>query len=186
MKAREPWVRLPEGSVARVEPPWIGRLSSFTLLFEALIIALSREMPFAPVARLTGVSWHRMYAICARYCGAGARRRRSLFTVCAVAIDETSRARGHDYVTVVADADARRVVFVDEGRGADTVEHFATELARRGGDPDNIESASIDMSPVYIKGVAEHLPNAQVTFDKFHVVAHASKARGSPPAPPSP
>ncbi len=32
------------------------------------------------------------------------------------------------------------------------------------------------MSPAYIKGVAEHLPNAQITFDKFHVIAHASKA----------
>ena len=32
------------------------------------------------------------------------------------------------------------------------------------------------MSPAFIKGVAEHLPNARVTFDKFHVVAHASAA----------
>jgi len=27
-----------------------------------------------------------------------------------------------------------------------------------------------------IKGVSEHFPNAQVTFDKFHVIAHASAA----------
>src|SRR5476651_617348 len=32
------------------------------------------------------------------------------------------------------------------------------------------------MSPAFIKGVNEHLPEARVTFDKFHVVAHASKA----------
>jgi transposase len=32
------------------------------------------------------------------------------------------------------------------------------------------------MSAAYIKGVAEHLPNAQITFDKFHVIAHASAA----------
>jgi transposase len=32
------------------------------------------------------------------------------------------------------------------------------------------------MSPAFIKGVSEHLPNARITFDKFHVVAHASKA----------
>jgi transposase len=32
------------------------------------------------------------------------------------------------------------------------------------------------MSPAFIKGVDEHLPNARVTFDKFHVVADASKA----------
>lgn len=39
-----------------------------------------------------------------------------------------------------------------------------------------IKSVSIDMSPAFIKGVDEHLPLARVTFDKFHVVAHASDA----------
>jgi transposase len=32
------------------------------------------------------------------------------------------------------------------------------------------------MSAAFIKGVADHLPNARVTFDKFHVIAHASTA----------
>jgi transposase len=32
------------------------------------------------------------------------------------------------------------------------------------------------MSPAFIRGVSDHLPNATITFDKFHVVAHASKA----------
>jgi transposase len=40
--------------------------------------------------------------------------------------------------------------------------------------PEQIESVSIDMSPAFIRGCAEHLPNARVTFDKFHVVGHAS------------
>ena len=44
------------------------------------------------------------------------------------------------------------------------------------GAPDQITSVSIDMSPAFIKGVTEHLPNARITFDKFHVVAHASAA----------
>ena len=32
------------------------------------------------------------------------------------------------------------------------------------------------MSPAFIKGVCGHLPNARITFDKFHVIAHASHA----------
>jgi putative transposase len=35
---------------------------------------------------------------------------------------------------------------------------------------------SIDMSPAFIRGVTDHLPQARITFDKFHVVAHASAA----------
>jgi transposase len=32
------------------------------------------------------------------------------------------------------------------------------------------------MSPAFIRGVADHLPKARITFDKFHVIAHASAA----------
>ena len=32
------------------------------------------------------------------------------------------------------------------------------------------------MWPAFIKGVSEQFPNAQITFDKFHVIAHASEA----------
>ena len=28
------------------------------------------------------------------------------------------------------------------------------------------------MSPTFIKGVKDYLPNAAITFDKFHVVKH--------------
>ena len=175
LEARVPRVRLPDGSVALVKPPWAGRSSGFSLLFEALVMSLCREMPFAAVARLTGLSWHRAVAICTRYVELAVAAD-DLSGLRAVAIDETSRAKGHDYVTLVADAKARRVVFVDEGRGADTVQRFAADLAGRGGDPERIESASIDMSRAYIKGVAEHLPHAEITFDKFHVIAQASQA----------
>jgi transposase len=34
----------------------------------------------------------------------------------------------------------------------------------------------MDMWPAFIKGVTEHFPSAQITFDKFHVIAHASTA----------
>lgn len=49
-------------------------------------------------------------------------------------------------------------------------------LAAHGGDVRQINSASIDMSPAFIKGVSDHLPNAHITFDKFHVIAHPSAA----------
>jgi transposase len=94
----------------------------------------------------------------------------------AVAIDETSCQRGHAYLTLVADAKHRKVLFVTEGRAATTVELFAQHVAAHGGEPKQVTSASIDMSPAFIKGVTEALPQARITFDKFHVIAHASTA----------
>ena len=94
----------------------------------------------------------------------------------AVAIDETAYRRGHRYLTVAADAAERKVVFVTEGRDAATIARFADHVAEHNGKPAQVRSVSIDMSSAFIKGVADHLPEARITFDKFHVVAHASAA----------
>lgn len=175
LQVRTPRVKLPSGSVRLVEPDFAGRLNGFTLLFEAFILMLARQMPFASVARIVGESPHRVLAVCQKYvemaCGLADHS-----DVTALAIDETSRARGHSYVTLAADADARRVLFVTEGRDAKTIEQLAEYLDDHGCAPESITSASIDMSPAFIAGVTKHLPNARITFDKFHVIAHASTA----------
>lgn len=175
LEVRTPRVKLPDGSVRLVEPGWAGKLSGFTLLFEALVMTFCREMPFAAVARLLGLSWHQVHAICTRYVEL-ALKEADFSQASHLAIDETSRAKGHDYVTVVADVKAKRVLFVTEGRDASTIKQFSEDLQAHGGSPESIKSVSIDMSPAFIKGVTDHLPNAQITFDKFHVIAQASKA----------
>lgn len=53
---RTPRVKLPSGAVRLIEPDFAGRLSGFTLLFEALILMLVQQMPFAAVARIVGES----------------------------------------------------------------------------------------------------------------------------------
>lgn len=175
LQVRTPRVKLPDGRVALVEPEFAGRLSGFTLLFEALILMLARQMPFAAVARIVGESAHRVTAVCERYVEL-ALETADFSDVNSLAIDETSRAKGHDYITLAADAVARRVLCVAEGRDARAIERIADDLAEHDCPPEQIESVSIDMSPAFIKGVTEHLPAARVTFDKFHVVWHASTA----------
>ena len=161
--------------MALVEPDWVGKLSGFTLLFEALVLMLAQQMTFAAVARIVGETWHRVHAICSRYVDL-ALTHADLSAVDTVAIDETSYKRGHNYLTLAADADARKVVFVTEGRDADAVAGFAAHLRAHKADPQNITCVSIDMSPAFIKGVTDNLSNARITFDKFHVIAHASQA----------
>lgn len=175
LEVRVPRVKLPTGAVRQVEPNWAGKLSGFTLLFEALVLLLAREMPFAAVARLTGESWHRVAAMCGRYVDL-ALAEADFSEVKRLAIDETSRARGHDYVTLAADAERRAVLFVTEGRDAEAIQRLAEDLRAHGADPAAIDSVSIDMSPAFIKGCGDSLPNARITFDKFHVIAHASQA----------
>lgn len=175
LEVRVPRVKLPDGSVRQVDPPWAGKLSGFTLLFEALVLLLCQQMTFAAAARLVGVSRHRVAALCERYVEL-ALAQTDLSAVRELAIDETSRARGHDYITLASDATERRVIAVAEGRGADSIAQLTTELQSRHCPAEQITSVSIDMSPAFIRGCAEHLPNARVTFDKFHVIGHANAA----------
>jgi transposase len=174
LEVRVPRVKLPDG-VALVEPDWFGKLSGFTLLFEALVLMLARHMPFSAVAQTVGESWHRVHAICERYVDIAVAEA-DLSETSSVVIDETSYKRGHRYLTLVADADARKVVHVSKGASADNIAGFVQHLRNHNGSAHNITSATIDMSPAFIKGVTENLPEAEITFDKFHVIAQASEA----------
>ncbi len=175
LEVRVPRVKGSDRGVRQVEPAFVGKLAGFTLLFEALILAFCREMPFCAVARLTGVSLYRVMSLCERTVDLAVAPQ-DLSEVQELAIDETSNARGHDDVTIAADASRRAVIAVTEERDAKAVDRLAQEIRAHGGDPEAVRSISTDMSPSFIKGVARSFPNAQVTFDKFHVVAHASQA----------
>lgn len=159
----------------QVEPSFAGRLNGFTLLFEALIVLMAQQMTFAAVGRLVGEPAYRVQAVCEKYVEL-ALAETDFSEVTSLAIDETSRARGHDYITLAADPDTRRVLFVTEGKEATTVLELAADLELHGCAVENIRSVSIDMSPAFIKGVSSYLPEAQVTFDKFHVVMRANDA----------
>jgi transposase len=81
-------------------------------------------------------------------------------------------------VSVFADLDPseRRAVFVADGRGQETVEQFAGFLAGHGGEAERISEVCQDMSGAYLAGVREHMPRAEVTFDRFHVKQKLSEA----------
>ncbi|MEI6738231.1 MAG: ISL3 family transposase [Pseudomonadota bacterium] len=175
LEVRVPRVRLPDGKVRVVDPKWAGQLDGFTLLFEAMVLMLCRHMPFAVVAKMVNLSWHRVHAICTRYVDVAVANT-NLSSVTNVAIDETSSTKGHNYLTLAADMDARKVIFVTPGSDADTIKEFAKHLASHQAKAEQVTSVSIDMSKAFISGVEKNLPNARITFDKFHVIAHASEA----------
>jgi transposase len=64
----------------------------------------------------------------------------------------------------------KRVLFAVEGKDQETWAHFVQALEKHNGHRHAIPQASMDMSQAYQKGAAEHCRNAQVVFDKFHVL----------------
>ena len=171
LHARVPRVQCSRCGVKRV--PWARDGSGFTLLFEALIIAMARTMPVRTVARMVGEHDTRLWPIVHHYVET-ARDAADHSEVTRVAFDETAARRGHDYVTLFADLDKRRVLFA--GKDSATVAAFAADLTAHGSDPQAVAEVCIDMSQAFIKGVTEHLPQAGITFDKFHAIAIVNEA----------
>lgn len=129
--ARVPRVRCGEHGVRQVVLPWARPGSGFTLLFEALVMALAAQMPVRAVAELVGEHDTRLWRIVHHHVDE-ARESQDLSGVCRIGVDETSCRRGQDYVTVFADLDESRAVFVTPGRDAATYKHFVEDLKAHG------------------------------------------------------
>ena len=86
--------------------------------------------------------------------------------------DGTASKRGHNHVTIVIDMDRRQkpVLFVTPERVRETLHQFAVFLASHGGDPQQVLEVVCDMSPAFISGINEHLPNAASGVDWFYIM----------------
>ena len=177
LQARVPRVKCPEHGVRKVEVPWARAGSGFTLLFEALVMTLVKEMSVAAISRMVGENDKRLWRVVHHYADQAVQAQ-DLGQMQELGIDDTSFAKGQSYMSVFCDLapSERRAVFVADGRGKDTVQQFAAFLAEHGGCEQNIREVSQDMWEAYLAGVREHLPEAQVTFDRFHVKQKLSEA----------
>jgi len=169
LTARTPRITCKTCGVRQVNVPWARPGSGFTLLFEALAMTLVSHMPVAAAARMLGCHDTKLWRVVHHYVAA-ALAEMDLAALKRVAIDETAARRGHNYITLFVDIDQRKVVFIAVGRGAGTVGEFADWVDAKGSDASRIKEVCIDMSGAYIAGVTENLTEAEVTFDKFHVM----------------
>jgi len=158
-----------DGGIYRVTPPWEGRSKHFTKEFEAFAVTLMREMPAKNAGEILGETDQRLWRMLYAHVDA-ARAQADWSEVVWVGADEMNRRKGHNYVTVFADLDGKRVLFGVEGKDASVWEAFAEELVAHNGHPKAITQVAIDMSSAYQKGVRENFGNAALVFDKFHVV----------------
>lgn len=163
------------GKTTQVAVPWAHPGSGFTVLLEAMIVTLAREMAVGQVARLLGLTDKRLWRALVRVVQA-ARAKQSCAGVRRIGVDEKHIGR-LGYVSLFHDAGpARRVLFACPGRDAAVFKPFVAALRARGGDPRAIEAVAMDLSKAYRAGAAQQLPNAERCFDRFHVIQRANAA----------
>lgn len=178
LHARQPRIECPDHGVKTVEVPWARRRAGFTLLLEAFILVLVQGgMTAAQAARLIDEHDTRLWRVLQHYVEK-ARADADFSAITTIGVDETSRSKGHNYITVFMDLepDRRRVLFATEGKDADTVQRFREELEAHGGAAEQVQEACLDMSAAFIRGLEDQFPDAELTFDNFHLMQLLTEA----------
>lgn len=173
--ARVPRVICDQCGVILIDVPWSRKMSFFTKLFETMVVFMAQDMQISKVAKRVNEHDTRIWRIIKHYIKK-ARKSEDFSNITTVCIDETSERKGHNYITIFADKLTGKVLFATRGKDASTVGRFFTELLAHHGDPWKIKQACCDMSPAFINGISEYLVNAQIIFDKFHVMQLVNKA----------
>ena len=175
LHCRTPRIDLGKNKTELVSPPWAGINSGFTLLFEALILELCAHMPVHCVCQIIKEQDNKIWRLLKKYIDRTLESE-DYSHVTSVGMDETSRTKGHNYITLFVDMVKGKTIHVAEGKDHKTVSDFVDVLETHNGDRNQIKDASCDMSPAFIKGVTKFLPEASITFDKFHILKIINKA----------
>lgn len=174
----ETWLRFPQ---ARVRCPrcgptteaisWLDKHQRMTTRLADKIARLAMVLPLKHVAAWFGIHWTTAKLIHQRALEAelGPVTRESLAGVRRLAIDEFAIQKGHQYATVIVDADTRRVLWVARGRDRAAVRPFFELLGAEG--CGRIEAVTMDMWGPFRDEVRAHCPQAAIVFDLFHIVA---------------
>lgn len=173
--ARTPRVKTKDGKVKLISPPWNGHIGGFTMLFEALLLKMCANMPVNKVGDLFGIWDRKLWTLLERYVSKGLEQADHSH-VDTIGIDETSIRKGHNYISLFVDLLQRKTIHISEGKSNKTVKDFVSAFERYNGKASEIKDVSCDMSPAFIKGITENLPNAKITFDKFHIVKLLNEA----------
>jgi transposase len=155
---------------------FVDKGGRFTRRVCRMISGLCRHMSIQAVSRHLGVRWETVKNIDKAYLEETlpALDPTQLTGLKYLGVDEVARAKGHDYMTVIYDMVEGHLIGVETGRTADVFSGFLKQLPPE--TAAKIEAVAMDMGPSYQKSVRECLPNADIVFDRFHVMKNYSKA----------
>jgi transposase len=165
------WCRRCGLRVERV--PWADKWQRVTHALARAVAALARVLDWTSVATHFRLNWKTVTAIVEGAVLWGLAHRR-WYPLHVVGVDEVSRRKGQQYLTIVYDLDRGRVVWVGRDRTTATMERFFAWLGARRAR--SIHTVCCDMWAVYIDAIHTHLPEATIVFDRFHLSQHLSRA----------
>jgi transposase len=170
-----PRIKTKDKSVILVDVPWAEPGSSFVLLFEMYVLKLiDGGMSVSGAAKLVGVTYGIIHRIIKRHVIL-ALVTQPLEPVKKMSVDETSSKKGHEYLTIVADRERKKVVGISEGRSSESLGKALEEMEFRGSPRELVRSVTLDMSRPYISTISNEMGQARMIFDRFHLTYNLNK-----------
>lgn len=165
------WCRRCGLRVERV--PWADPWQRVTHALARAVATLARVLDWTSVATHFRLNWKTVAATVegAVLWGLAHRRWAPLHVL---GLDEVSRRKGQQYLTIAYDLSRGRVIWVGRDRTTATMARFFAWLGPRRARA--IHTVCCDMWAVYIDAIRTHLPAATIVFDRFHLSQHLSRA----------
>jgi transposase len=155
--------------------PWASGKSPLTQAYAWFLARWARRLSWKEVAQVFCTSWDSVFRSVEMAVEWG-RAHQDLGGVRAIGIDEVAWRKGHKYLTLVyqIDSHCKRLLWIGRERKAKTLLGFFRWLgAERSGELRYICS---DMWKPYLKVIARKAGQAVNVLDRFHIMAHFSKA----------
>ncbi len=147
--------------------PWAEGAANHTKEFDRQVVSLAQVADRTAVARMFGVCWRTVGRMVKRVVDQFLPSN-LLDDLTAIGVDETSYKRGHRYLTVVVNLTQGIVVWVGEGKSEETLDKFFKALGPERSK--KIEVVTMDMSEAFKNSVEKNAPQAELVYDRFHVV----------------
>ena len=154
--------------------PWAAPSAQVTYRLEYLVLRYCQAMCQKDAAQLLHMSPSTLSGILHRSI-TRIRDGHRIHGLKTVGIDEISYRRGKRYATIVYDLNRGRVVWVQEGKARESINHFF-ERCLTGFQRSQIRFACCDMSKAYIGAVKQWCPHARLVLDRFHIVKALNEA----------
>lgn len=136
-----------------------------TIAFANMVLDLSRFATIQDIAWFLQVSWDVVRNIQMEFLQSNYANP-DLSTLRRISIDEFATHKGQVYKTIVVDLDNGHIVYVGDGNGKNSIDGFWSKL---GNNKEHIQAVWTDLSAAYTRTVTEHLPEAALVVDHFHV-----------------
>ena len=150
----------------RSPPPFARAYVSYTRKLEAFVVDLHSVMTLSDLAAISGLGWDSVKDIVKRRLEKDYARPR-LKDVRHLAIDEFYSGKTRKFYTIAIDLDSGRILWVARGRGGDALTKFWRALRKAKA---RVKAVACDMSAAYWSAVLKNLPEADLVFDRFHLV----------------